>query len=137
GSSVKTLRITNDTIEFLDGQGEQVQVNFAPDINKELIEGDRIHLFIEDLHRIGNPMTEIEKVDGKNWSQQMDHLGEKLATYNWNAYAKEEIRDRFTSSRFKNALKVAYLISTENINILLEEAQKGSQEEIEQMLDLD
>ncbi|CAG8663306.1 36840_t:CDS:1, partial [Racocetra persica] len=37
-SSVKVLRITNNTIEFLDSQREQVQVNFAPDINEELIE---------------------------------------------------------------------------------------------------
>src|SRR5690242_7275271 len=85
-------------------------------------------LFIEDLHRIGNPMIEIEKAEGENWSQQMDYvcirlqfcrldratllryyyqLGEKLAEYNWNAYAKKEMRDRFTPGRFKNALRVA------------------------------
>ncbi|CAG8691363.1 3716_t:CDS:2, partial [Racocetra fulgida] len=154
GSSVEVLSITNNTFEFLNDQRKQVQVSFAPDINKELI---------------GNPMTRINKVESETWSQQMDYLCIRLqfcrldrATLLRYYYQLGE-KNRFTSGHFKNALKVArrafalyhtrdahnlltthhlsanalLVMSTENFNILLKEAWKGSQEEIVQILDLD
>ncbi|CAG8770039.1 28914_t:CDS:1, partial [Racocetra persica] len=61
-SSVEYLRITDSTIEFLDRQEDQVPINLAPEINDDLL-GTRMPLFIEDLHRIGDPAKELCKVE--------------------------------------------------------------------------
>ncbi|CAG8590910.1 11076_t:CDS:2 [Racocetra persica] len=149
-SSIKSPRITDSTIEFLDRQGDQVPINLAPEINDDLLE-TRMPLFIEDLHRIGDPAKELCKVE------------ERLAMHNWDEEVKREMKDRFTYRSYKNALRIThrvynlyYICGTHNLlttchlsanillemnignfNILLEEARLGSQKEIEQLLALD
>ncbi|CAG8700974.1 4669_t:CDS:2, partial [Racocetra persica] len=103
----------SNTIEFLDRQGDQVPINLAPEINDDLLE-TRMPLFIEDLHRIGDPAKELCKVEGTSWNQQMDYLciqiqlcqldraillqhyyqlGERLAMHNWDKEVKREMKD--------------------------------------------
>ncbi|CAG8464000.1 36801_t:CDS:2 [Racocetra persica] len=60
-SSVYTLRITTTTVEFLDNQGNQVQIEYA----SELVEGDRIPLYIEDLHKLGDPAKDLTNLKDK------------------------------------------------------------------------
>ncbi|CAG8804647.1 13822_t:CDS:1 [Racocetra fulgida] len=125
-SSIESLCITDSTIEFLDRQGDQVPINLAPEINDDLLE-TRMPLFIEDLHRIGDPAKELCKVEGTSWNQQMDYLciriqlcrldratllqhyyqlGERLAMHNWDEEVKREMKDRFTYRSYKNALRI-------------------------------
>ncbi|CAG8835463.1 16645_t:CDS:1, partial [Gigaspora margarita] len=121
-----------------------VEVNFAPDPAKGSSEGSRMPLFHEDLQRIGYSAMKLEKVEGEDWKQQMDYLciriqlcrlnwvmllqyyyllREKLAMYNWNAYAKHEMMDRFATNKFKSAWRITHrvfsLYQTSGIHNLL------------------
>ncbi|CAG8581136.1 11030_t:CDS:1 [Racocetra fulgida] len=129
-SSVKSLRITDSTIEFLDRQGDQVPINLAPEINNDLVE-TRMPLFIEDLRRIGDPAKELCKIEGTSWNQQIDYLciriqlyrldrtillqhyyqlGERLAMYDWSEEVKREMKDRFTYRSYKNTLRITHRV---------------------------
>ncbi|KAF0332813.1 hypothetical protein F8M41_024216 [Gigaspora margarita] len=177
-SHVATLHITNATIEFFNAQGDRVEVNFAPDPAKGSSEGSRMPLFHEDLQRIGYPAMELEKVEGEDWKQQMDYLciriqlchlnrvmllqhyyflEERLAMYDWNAYAKHEIIDRFATNKFKSAWRITHwvfflhqtrgvhnllishylsanallVMTKEGFTSLLEEAQRSREKEVE------
>ncbi|CAG8438505.1 4314_t:CDS:2, partial [Dentiscutata heterogama] len=134
GSHVATLLVTDAKIEFFNAQGDRVEVNFAPELAEGSSEGSRIPLFHEDLQRIGYLAIELEKVDGEDWGQQMDYL----SMYNWNAYAKHEMMDRFEVNKFKGAWRItlgfspsnALLVMTkESFTSLLEEAQRNREEE--------
>ncbi|CAG8838274.1 40370_t:CDS:2, partial [Gigaspora margarita] len=134
GSHVATFHITNATIEFFNAQGNRVEVNFAPDP-------------VKDLQRIGYPTMELEKVEGEDWKQQMDYLciriqlcrlnrvillqyyyllGEKLAIYNWNAYAKYEMMDQFVTNKFKSAWRITHW---EGFTSLLKKAWRSYEKE--------
>ncbi|CAG8775252.1 4410_t:CDS:2, partial [Dentiscutata erythropus] len=146
-SHVATLLVTNAKIEFFNAQGDQVEVNFAPDLAEGSSEGFLIPLFHEDLQQIGYPAMKLEKIEGEDWGQQMDYLciriqlchlnwvmllqhyylfGERLAMYNWNAYAKHEIMDRFEVNKFKGTWRIT---CWEGFTSLLEEAQRSREEE--------
>ncbi|CAG8781739.1 17898_t:CDS:1, partial [Racocetra persica] len=51
------------TIKFLDGQESQVPINLPSNINEDLLE-NQMSLFIKNLHRVGNPLKELCKVEG-------------------------------------------------------------------------
>ncbi|CAG8776935.1 27514_t:CDS:2, partial [Racocetra persica] len=155
-SSVHTLRITATTIEFLDNQENQVQIEYAP----ELVEGDRMPLYIEDLHRLGDPVKELDQLDPVTLLQYYYQLGERMAVYNWNSYVREEMKDQFTSGKYRNALRTARRVYTlynirgvhnllvtqhlsanilhamnkANFNTLCEEAKKGLEKENEHLV---
>ncbi|CAG8834723.1 10756_t:CDS:1, partial [Racocetra persica] len=151
---------------------DQVPVDFAPELRGEPSEADRMLLYVKDLHKKDDSHVMLDSIKGENWDQQIDYLcirlqlcrldrvillqyyyqlEEKMAIYKWNTYAKQEIKDRFTSSRYKKVLRIArrvyafyqihsvysLLISDyisayailemtkENFESLLEEAKKG------------
>ncbi|CAG8755122.1 17664_t:CDS:1, partial [Racocetra fulgida] len=178
GSSVDTLQITSTTIEFLDNQGDQVSVDFAPELRGEPSEAERMLLYVQDLHKRGDSHVMLDPIEGENWDQQMDYLcirlqlcrldrvtllqyyyrlGERMAIYNWNTYARQEMKDRFTPGKYKKAVRIARRVYTlyqirgvhsllisdyisayailvmtkENFELLLEEATKGRDEERE------
>ncbi|CAG8693081.1 871_t:CDS:2, partial [Racocetra fulgida] len=61
-SSVDTLRIKTTIVEFLD--------KYAP----ELVERERMPLYIEDLYRLGDPTRELDPIERQNWKQEMDYF---------------------------------------------------------------
>ncbi|KAF0525061.1 hypothetical protein F8M41_014799 [Gigaspora margarita] len=91
GSHIATLHITNATIEFFNAQGDQIEVNFALDPAKGSSKESQMPLFYKDLQRIGYLAMELEKVE---------------TMYNWNAYAKHEMMDRFAANKFKSAWRI-------------------------------
>ncbi|CAG8703274.1 1236_t:CDS:1, partial [Racocetra fulgida] len=74
GSSVDTLRISSTTIKFLNSQGDQVSVDFAPELRGELSEADRMLLYIQDLHKRGDSHEMLDPIEEENWGQQMNYL---------------------------------------------------------------
>ncbi|CAG8809498.1 40831_t:CDS:2 [Gigaspora margarita] len=117
------LRTINQLQRFI--RGSHVATLLVMDAKIECsFKESRIPLFHEDLQRIGYPAIEFEKVEGEDWGQQMDYLciriqlcrlnqvmplqyyyllGKRLVMYNWNAYAKHEMMDRFAANKFKGA----------------------------------
>ncbi|CAG8472707.1 7394_t:CDS:2 [Dentiscutata heterogama] len=73
-SPAAVIHITDDIIEFLDGQGNPVKITMASDINGAASSESRILLFYEDLQRIGDPILELEKPERDSWTQQIDYL---------------------------------------------------------------
>ncbi|CAG8648929.1 17394_t:CDS:1, partial [Racocetra fulgida] len=135
-------------------------------------------LYVQDLHKRGDSHKRLDPIEGENWGQQMDYLcirlqlcrldrvtllqhyyqlGERMAIYNWNTYARQEMKDRFTSGKYKKAVRTArriyalykirgvhnllvsdyisahaiLVMTKENFELLLEEATKGRDEEME------
>ncbi|CAG8600184.1 263_t:CDS:2 [Gigaspora rosea] len=167
GFYVATLYVTDTTIEFFNAQGDRVEVNFAPDLANGSSEGSQVPLFHEDLQRIGYLAIELEKVEGEDWGSRwitfimlLQHyylLGERLAMYNWNAYAKQEMMNRFTANKFKGAWRITcrvfslyqtrgvhnllishhlsantlLVMTKEGFTSLFEEARRSHEEEIE------
>ncbi|RIB12416.1 hypothetical protein C2G38_2200736 [Gigaspora rosea] len=154
GFYVATLYVTDTTIEFFNAQGDRVEVNFAPDLANGSSEGSQVPLFHEDLQRIGYLAIELEKI---MLLQHYYLLGERLAMYNWNAYAKQEMMNRFTANKFKGAWRITcrvfslyqtrgvhnllishhlsantlLVMTKEGFTSLFEEARRSHEEEIE------
>ncbi|CAG8715905.1 14781_t:CDS:2, partial [Dentiscutata erythropus] len=70
-SNVATFHVMNTTVKFFNAQGDQVEVNFAPDLTESSSKGSRIPLFHEDLQRIEYLAIELEKlkerIGGSRW----------------------------------------------------------------------
>ncbi|CAG8634812.1 698_t:CDS:1, partial [Racocetra fulgida] len=177
GSSIDTLRINSTTIKFLDSQEDQVSVDFAPELRGEPSEADRMLLYVQDLYKRGDSHERLDPIEGENWEQQMDYLcirlqlcqldrvtllqhyyrlGERIAIYNWNTYTRQEMKDRFTSGKYKKAVRTArwiyafyqirgvhnllvsdyisayaiLVMTKENFELLLEKATKRRDEEM-------